>query len=427
MLSDSLWHLPVYTAHPAAGPAFLFYRYNLELDGIPLRFVHDPSLFHSTPFMISGRGFSLRYPETARPLTTAYSEQAGAWGLSRFGAMFARGLGDSGRLLGTFDYNEFGVLTEQVVGHQGLLGAFGSLIGIGLDGLVLSAGRDSLSYLHIRSGVGFGPARFRAWKTSFGRYGSSGLSGAVSARDFSLALSREELSWDGEFAGLWLPRLSWSRGNFGAWAGWLFADSGQGPVLGARASGSSGSVEIGYRTDIPDPAFMPGLHRTLSEAYLSGEICGYGLSARADASWGDWFYGYSGDSGGIKGLGRGVRLAGGLSGNRAFGPLLTGFSGHAAWFSSPSPEQFYWQTRGLLGLRLSLLRGDLLVVPSLSGHYYGEPFSALWSSARLDLTFYRAARAYASLENLGNDTLHFFGQTWRGRVWRFGASVLLWD
>lgn len=341
--------------------------------------------------------------------------------------MFARGLGPEGRLLGTFDYNEFGVLNDQMVGHQGLLGAFGSVKGIGLDGLVLSAGQDSLSYLHIRSGVGFGPARVRAWKTSFGPYVSGGLSGALSLREFSLGLSREELVWEGHFSGLWTPRASWGRGGFGAWAGWLLSDSGSGPVAGARFSNRFATLEAGYRTDIPDPALMPGLRRPVSEAYVSGELAGFGLAARADAGWGDWLYGYRTDSGGITGLGHGARLTGGLSGNRAFGPLLAGLSGQAAWFSTPAPEQFYWQAGGLVGLKLSLLRGDLAIVPSVSGRYYGEPFSGLWSVARLDLTFYRAVKAYVSLENIAADTLCFLGQRWHGRVWRFGACLVLWD
>ncbi|MGB9590855.1 MAG: hypothetical protein ACPL68_08215, partial [Candidatus Hydrothermia bacterium] len=308
LLSDSLWQIPIYTAHPAAGPGFLFYRYPLDLDGIPLRFANDPTMFHSTPFLIAGRGLSLRYPQADKPMTTAYSEQAGAWGFSRFGALFARGLGPTGRVLGTFDYNEFGVLGEQKVSHQGLLAASGSIKGMDLDGLVLSASRDSLSYLHIRSGIGFGPAGFVAWRSSFGPYSSGGLSGAFKARGFSLGLSREELRWQGRFAGLWLPRFSWSSAAFSAWAGWLLADSGSGPVVGARFSGSLAALEAGYRTDIPDPAFMPGLQGPLSEMYLSGELTGYGLVARADAGWGDWLYGYTSDSGGITGLGRGARL-----------------------------------------------------------------------------------------------------------------------
>ena len=427
LLSDSLWQLPVYTAHPAAGPGFLLYRYPLELEGIPLRFANDPALLHSTPFVISGRSLSLRHPEADKPITTAYSEQAGAWGFSRFGALFARGLGATGRVLGTFDYNEFGFLDEQVVSHQGLLGASGSVRGINLDGLVLSASRDSLSWLHARGGLGFGPVGLTGWKTSSGPYGSGGLSLALRAKSISLALSREELSWEGHFTGLWAPRLSWNSGGLGAWAGWLLADSGHGPVIGARASGSVGSIEMGYRTDIPDPAFMPRLEGTISEAYISGEARRFGLAARADAGWGDWLYGYTGDSGGITGLGHRGRASGGLEGNWALGPLLIGAGGQAAWFSVPAPEQFYWKGGGLFGIRLSLLEGDLAIVPSVSGHYYGEPFNGLWTTARLDLTFYRAVRAYASLDNLGDDTLCFFGQRWKGRVWRFGASLVLWD
>lgn len=427
LLSDSLWHLPVYTSHPTAGPGFLLYRYPIGLDGIPLRFANDPALFHSTPFVVSGRGLSLRYPEADKPITTAYSEQAGAWGFSRFGALFARGLGVKGRILGTFDYNEFGFLNEQMVGHQGLLGASGSLRGINLDGLVLSASRDSTSYLHARAGLGLGPVGISVWRSSSGPYGSAGASGALRLRQLSLALSREELIWEGHFTGLWVPRLSWSSDGLGAWAGWLMAGSGGAPVLGARASGSLGSIEIGYRTDIPDPAFMSGLERTISEAYVSGEARRFGLVARADAGWGDWLYGYKSDSGGITGLGHGGRVSGGLAGSWAPGPFLLGAGGQAAWFSVSAPGQLYWQGAGLLGLRMSLLKGDLVIVPSLSGHYYGEPFGGFWSAARLDLTFYKAVRAYASIENLSDETLCFFGQNWNGRAWRFGASLVLWD
>jgi len=427
LLSDSLWHLPVYTARPTAGPGFLLYRYPLELEGITLRFANDPSVFHSTPFVISGRSLFLRQTDLSKPITTAYSEQAGAWGFSRFGALFARGLGHGGRLLGTFDYNEFGVLDEQMVSHQGLIASSGSVRGINLDALVISASRDSLSWLHARAGVGFGPLSIRGWRSSCGPLSSGGLSLAARAGDLSLVLSREEIAWDGRFTGIWAPRLSWSSGGLGAWAGWLAADSGRGPIVGARAAGSLGSIEMGYRTDIPDPGFMPGLSRTISEAYVSGEVRGCGLAARADAGWGDWLYGYAGDSGGIRGLAHGARASGGLYGNWRFGPLLFGAGGQASWFSEPAPEQFYWQGAGLSGLMISFLGGDILAVPSLSGRYYGEPFSGLWSAARLDLTFYKSVRAYASLDNALGNTIGFFGYRWRGRVWRFGASLVLWD
>ena len=427
MLSDSLWHLPVYTARPAAGPGFLLYRYPFELEGITLRFAHDPSLFHSTPFLASGRSISLRHPDINKPITTAYSEQAGGWGFSRFGALFARGLGSDGRVLGTFDYNEFGFLDEQTVSHQGFLAASGSLREVNLNGLVLSASRDTLSWLHARAGLGFGPAEVAGWRTVSGAYGSGGLSLALRGLEFSLALSREELSWGGRFVELWTPRLSWSSGGLGAWAGWLAADRGGGPLAGARASGPLGSIEMGYRTDIPDPAFMPGLSGTISEAYVSGEARGFGLVARADAGWGDWLYGYAGDSGGIRGLGHGARASGGLSGNWAFGPLLFGAGGQAAWFSPRAPERFYWRGAGLVGLMLSLIGGDIAVVPSLSGNYYGEPFSGFWGAARLEITFYKAVRAYASLDNALGDTLSFFGCRWKDRAWRFGASLVLWD
>lgn len=427
LLSDSLWHLLAYMARPAAGPGFLLYRYPFDLEGITLRFANDPTMFHSTPFTVSGRGLSLREPGSVRPITTAYSEQAGAWGLSRFGAMFARGVGAKGRVLGTFDYNEFGFLNERVIGHQGLIGADGSVRGLDLEGLILSANRDSLSWLHARAGLGLGPASVRAWRTTFGPYGSGGATAGLRVAGLGLCLSREELSWEGQFMGLWAPRVAWSQGSFGAWVGWLFADSGTGPTVGARVSGSRGALEAGYRTEIPDPAFMPGLREPISEAYISGEAKGFGITARTDAGWGHWLYGYMGDSGGTVGLARGARTTSGLVSKWNLGPLIAGLSGQAAWFSVQAPERFYWQGGGLLGLRLSLLEGDLAIVPSLSGHYYDEPFAGFWSAARLDLTFYRSVVAYVSLENLADDTLRFFGSKWDKRAWRFGASLVLWD
>ncbi|MEO0180876.1 MAG: hypothetical protein ABIM74_05790 [candidate division WOR-3 bacterium] len=427
LLSDSLWHLPIYTGHPDAGPGFLFYRYPFELEGITLRFASDPTLFHSAPFSVSARGLSLRPVEDEKPITKAYSEQAGGWGLSRFGALFSRKLGQSGDIMGTFDYNEFGLLTQQTVGHQGLVSASGTVKGLRVGALVLSASRDSASYLHARAGAGFGPIELLGWRSNASPYGSGGLSVHLRLARFGLAVLREELSWKGNFLGIWEPKVVWGSGMLRAWAGWFSADSGAGPVLGARVSGPLGLVEAGYRTDIPDPAFIPGTERTVSEAYIYGESKGFGLAGRADLGYGDWVYGYKGDSGGIVGIGKGLRASGALAGNWELGVLLVRARGQASWFSNPAPEQVYINGFGLVGLKLSALRGDMILIPSIGCRYYGEPFSYLWPEARIDATFYKAVRAYAAVENLTDETLNFFGYRWPTRAWRFGASLILWD